>query len=50
MQRQRYWVNREFEDAKSECGMADLNRLSDYLFVVGRYCNLLLNSVESKRG
>ena len=23
MQRQRYWVERVFEDAKSECGMAD---------------------------
>jgi hypothetical protein len=23
MQRQRYWVERTFEDAKSECGMAD---------------------------
>jgi len=23
MQRQRYWVERAFEDAKSECGMAD---------------------------
>ncbi len=23
MQRQRYWIERAFEDAKSECGMAD---------------------------
>jgi hypothetical protein len=23
MQRQRYWIERTFEDAKSECGMAD---------------------------
>ncbi len=23
MQRQRYWIERSFEDAKSECGMAD---------------------------
>jgi cob(I)alamin adenosyltransferase len=28
--------------------LAYLNRLSDYLFVVGRYCNFLINSVERK--
>ena len=30
--------------------LAFLNRLSDYLFEVGRYCNLLLNSIENKEG
>ena len=28
--------------------LAYLNRLSDYLFVVGRYCNFLIDSVEPK--
>lgn len=26
-----------------------MNRLSDYLFVVGRYCNFLMNSAEHKK-
>jgi len=30
--------------------LAYLNRLSDYLFVLGRYCNFLINSVGPKNG